>query len=182
VTIALEYFSQVMRVDNPSILIDELMKQYGQDVWNYAFVMTKRKELADDISQDVFLKAYQHLSRFEWRSAPRTWLLTITRNTALNYMKSVYARRVTLMEFIEHHVFGRSAEAEWIDRENTNILWTYVMELPAKYREVLLLDAHYELSGSEMAALLGVPEGTVKSRLSRARAKVEAKWKGGELE
>ena len=58
-------------------------------------------------------------------------------------------------------------------------IWETVMALPAKYRELLVLDAKYEMSLKEMAELTGLPVGTVKSRLSRARRKAAEMWEGG---
>jgi RNA polymerase sigma-70 factor (ECF subfamily) len=69
-----------------------------------------------------------------------------------------------------------------MDRQAERDVWEIVLGLPGKYREVIVLDAHYELSYKEMADLLGISEGTVKSRLHRARAKVERKLKEDEGE
>lgn len=162
-------------MDDPSAAVEALMLRYGQDVWNYAYVLSRRSDVADDITQDVFLRAYRSLTRFEGRSSVKTWLLTITRNTARSYKTTAFMRRVLLKEAIEHRGSGRSAEAESLDRLRTDEIWAIVLGLSPKYREVLVLEARFELDMKEMAALLGIPEGTVKSRLHRARAKVEAK-------
>ncbi|MFC3801740.1 sigma factor [Cohnella sp. GCM10012308] len=58
----------------------ELMRLYGSEVWNLAFVLTKRRDLADDVSQDVFFAAYRKIDTFRGASSVRTWLLSITRN------------------------------------------------------------------------------------------------------
>ncbi|MDG0795326.1 RNA polymerase sigma factor [Cohnella ginsengisoli] len=79
----------------------ELMLQYGSEVWNLAFVLTKRRDLADDVSQDVFLAAYRKIDTFRGASSVRTWLLSIARNTAINRLRSAFLRRVTLMERID---------------------------------------------------------------------------------
>lgn len=171
----MDYFEQVMRIDDPSAAVEALVLRYSQDVWNYAYVLTRRTDVADDITQDVFLKAYRSLTRFEGRSSAKTWLLTITRNTARTYRTSAFVRRVLLMDVIEHRVHGRSAEAVSLDRLRTDEIWEIVMGLSPKYREVLMLDARFQLDTKEMAELLSIPEGTVKSRLHRAKTKVEEK-------
>lgn len=61
----------------------EMMEEYGSDVWNYAFFLTRSREQANDISQEVFLKAYKNVGKYRGQSSMKTWLLTITRNTAV---------------------------------------------------------------------------------------------------
>lgn len=148
------------------------MIRFGQDIWNYAYFMTKRRDAADDIAQETFIKAYTHISQFRGQSTVKTWLLTITRRLALNYFRSAFIRKVTLVDRWSSNEVSRSAEQEVIDQWNSEHIWQAVLKLPLKYREVLLLTVHYSLSGREIADLLGVAEGTVKSRLSRARSKV----------
>jgi RNA polymerase sigma-70 factor (ECF subfamily) len=65
----------------------DLMLTYGQDVWNYAFFMTQQAHLADDISQDVFFKAFSSIQTFRGESSIKTWLIAITRNIAINYRR-----------------------------------------------------------------------------------------------
>ncbi|MDI4649363.1 RNA polymerase sigma factor [Cohnella hashimotonis] len=152
----------------------ELMLQYGSEVWNLAFVLTKRRDLADDVSQDVFLAAYRKIDTFRGASSVRTWLLSIARNTAINRLRSAFLRRVTLMDRIDDraHDAGPSAESEVLRRSLSNEIWADVMRLPLKLRETLVLQARYELTVREIALLLDLSEGTVKSRLSRARERM----------
>lgn len=160
----------------------ELMETYGQTVWDYAFYVTGRFDLADDVAQDVFLKVYRRIGSFRGQSSLRTWLLAITRNAALNARRAAFLRRAVLMDrpdalAKETHP---SAEQEALSRSHAEALWRTVLALPVKYREVLLLDAKYELSLAEIAGVLDLPLGTVKSRLSRARRKVALAWKESE--
>jgi len=153
----------------------ELMQRYGPEVWNLAFVLTKRRDLADDVSQDVFLAAYRTIGSFRGASSVRTWLLAIMRNTAINRLRSAFVRRVMLMERVgEGHggETGPSAESEALRRSLSNEIWEAVMQLPLKLREVLVLQARHELTVREISQLLGLSEGTVKSRLSRARLRM----------
>jgi len=157
-------------------VLDELMQAYGKDVWNFAFFMTHRRELADDISQEVFIKVFEHLYNFRGQSSVKTWLLAITRNTARDVLRSAWIRRVTLMPSrYEDQQTHPSAERETIDKLMTEQVWAVVLKLPPKLREVLLLSVHYGLSMNEMADMLGVSTGTVKSRLHRARNAVNRK-------
>lgn len=74
-----------------------LMESYGEDVWNYAYVITRNTHTADDVAQDVFIKAYQHIASFRGEASVKTWLLKITRNTALSYLRRAFLRRVVLI-------------------------------------------------------------------------------------
>lgn len=74
-----------------------------------------------------------------------------------------------------------SAEQEAIGNQYANRIWEIIMELPDKYREVLVLDIQQDLPVAEMSALLGIAQGTVKSRLGRAREKVRTAIKEEEL-
>ncbi|WP_409346474.1 sigma-70 family RNA polymerase sigma factor [Paenibacillus sp. MBLB4367] len=176
----LDYLKYVASSDNPEAILQQLMEAHGQDVWHYAYTIVKRTEAADDIAQDVFLKAYRQLYAFRGESSVKTWLLTITRNTALNYVKSAFIRKVTLLGFRDPGTMQRSAEQEALEKLRLGEIWGAVFALPGKYREVIILDAHYRLSIREMAAMLNVSEGTVKSRLHRARAKAERMLRKGD--
>lgn len=159
----------------------ELMETYGQAVWDYAYSITGRFDLADDVAQDVFLAAYRKISSFRGQSSMRTWLLAITRNVALNYRRAAFLRRVVLVDRPgeERRDAHPSAEQEALSRSHSEELWRVVLALPVKFREVLLLDAKYGMSLAEIAGVLDVPLGTVKSRLARARQKVSEAWKKG---
>ncbi|NUU55483.1 RNA polymerase sigma factor [Paenibacillus taichungensis] len=168
-----------------------MMDEYGNDVWNYAYFLTKSTEQADELSQEVFIRAYSGIANFRGECSLKTWLLTITRNTTFTYRKSRFFRSSLWGEthsFETEQVNARqgemkpekyvhpSAEAEAISREHVHEIWDIIMALPDKFRELLLLHLKYELTTSEIAEMLGISAGTVKSRLSRAKAKVRKQW------
>jgi RNA polymerase sigma-70 factor (ECF subfamily) len=165
-----DYLIHVERMDD--ISFRSLMEAYGEDVWGYAYSITRNTHQADDIAQDVFLKAFTKIADFRGESSVKTWLLTITRNLSYNVRKSAFIRKVTLVDVVRGSGTQRSAESQYLDQVYTNELWNIVMRLPIKYREVLLLEAKHQLTGKEMSILLGMSEGTVKSRLHRARQAV----------
>ncbi|MCI0767756.1 sigma-70 family RNA polymerase sigma factor [Bacillus sp. TL12] len=152
--------------------IDYVIRKHWQDVWNYSFIITKDTHLSDDITQEVFIKVFKKWDSFRNESSVKTWLLKITRNTALNYLKSSYFKRISLVSFFRNDKEYPSAEKQFLEKETMNEVWDSVLKLPQKHREVLILDAKYELSYDEIAETLGVSIGTVKSRLHRARARV----------
>lgn len=173
IKLRLEYLKHLSRMDDAEAILTDLMNAYGKDVWSYIYVMTRNKDAADDLLQEVFLKVYQHMHTFRGESSVRTWLLSIARHAALNYLKSAFFRKVILVDRIFPREAASSAEQEMITRLKANEIWSIVLNLPVKYREVILLEAHYAYTEKEMSELLGISRGTVKSRLHRARVKVE---------
>lgn len=163
------YWKHLEQMDSASL--QRLMSAYGQEVWNLAFLLTKRHHLADDIAQDVFIKAYESIHQFRGASGIKTWLLSITRNISINYLRTAFVRKVTLTGWITDKGVNASAEKQAVEQSVTEEIWRAVMGLPLKLREVLILHGKYELSMKEIANVLGVSEGTVKSRLARARGR-----------
>lgn len=169
-----EYLKYLSESSDKKAILQELMTVYGKDVWNYAYSITRKWDQADDITQEVFIKAYRNLYSFRCESSVKTWLLAITRNMTLDYRKSAFFRKVTLVDAFaaREEQASASTEQEVISKLTVNEMWDLVLRLPVKYREVLILFAHYQLSMKEIAELLGVSEGTVKSRLFHARNKI----------
>jgi RNA polymerase sigma-70 factor (ECF subfamily) len=128
-------------------------------------------------TMDVFIKAYYRIETFRGQSSLKTWLLTITRNTAFRYRRSAFFRNVSLFASSMPGRSGRSAETEYMEERYADNIWDVIMALPDKYREVLVPDIRYELSTIEIAKLLNIAPGTVKSRLHRAREKVQQNLK-----
>jgi RNA polymerase sigma-70 factor (ECF subfamily) len=159
-----QYLSQISAHD-----LKQLMEAYGEDVWQYAFFLTKKRDLADDISQEVFIKVYKSVHEFRGTCTLKTWLLQITRNTAFSHRRKAYFRYHVLTGFAGGDKRQSSAEEIVLEQEFANELWSQVLTLSRKYREVLILNAHYQLSLEEIAELLQISVNTVKSRLHRAR-------------
>ena len=167
-----DYLKYISEDSDSKQILHDLMTAYGEDVWNYAFLICKKTHMADDITQDTFLKAYKNLFSFRGQSSVKTWLFTIARNTAFDYRKSSFFRRVTLVDYISTQQTHPSAEAEAIESLISSELWEKVLKLPVKLRESLILYAHHQLKIHEIASLLGLSEGTVKSRIFKARLKL----------
>ncbi|TJY40857.1 sigma-70 family RNA polymerase sigma factor [Cohnella pontilimi] len=159
------------------------MRSYGKDVWNYAFALSGTRDMADDIMQDVFFKALKHLDTFRGESSMKTWLLKITRNTALNHKTTWFIRKVVPIDkWLEHGNKSEfpSAETKALERIQLNEAWTHVMKLPVKFREVLILFAYHGMTQKEIAETIRIPEGTVKSRLHHARIRFAEHYQRGD--
>lgn len=106
------YWQYVKELDAADIR--NLMEIYGDDVWNYAFFLTKDVHLADDIAQETFIKAYRRFHTYRRESSIRTWLLKITRNTTFTYRSRAFARRVILLDSLPRRYaesLGRGEQA-----------------------------------------------------------------------
>ncbi|MDO3411264.1 sigma-70 family RNA polymerase sigma factor [Saccharibacillus sp. CPCC 101409] len=159
------------------VRLRRLMELYGGDVWHYAYFLTRSRDLADDIAQDTFVKAYASMDSFRGEAAIKTWLLSIARNAAFSRRRSAFARRAVLMAEPPERETAASAEDDYMRRSDNEEIWRIVMKLPDRYREVLVLDLKHGLPLAEISRLLGIAEGTVKSRLFRARDKVGKRLK-----
>jgi RNA polymerase sigma factor, sigma-70 family len=169
------YATYVDSIDKAEL--DDLMTQYGDDVVQFAYMMTRNRERAKDIAQEAFIRAYTGIHAYRGQSSIRTWLLAITRNLALNELKSSYLRRMLLFERVRSAERTPSAEEAFFGQQAEKKIWEIVMALPTKLREALMLQVHYGMTVAEIADMLQVSEGTVKSRLFRARRQVESKWR-----
>ncbi|MFC5407024.1 RNA polymerase sigma factor [Cohnella soli] len=166
-------------------ILTDMVRCFGKDVWNYALSISGKPEMADDITQDVFFKALKKLDTFRHESSMKTWLLRITRNSALNYKSNYFFKKVTLVDKWFESQPGLdhpSAESVALERIQLNEAWKIVLQLPTKYREVLVLFAFHEMTHNEIAQTVGIPEGTVKSRLHKTRILFAQKFEGGTYE
>lgn len=146
-----------------------VMEAYSEDIWNYAYFLSKKRELADDLAQETFVKAFKQLGSYRGEASVKTWLIAITRNTWYSYRKTAFIRKVALVGFLPSKGAAVSAETEYMRRAYSDEVWEVVLALPLKYREALILQAHYHMSVEEIATMLGIRATAVKSRLRRAK-------------
>lgn len=155
------------------------MREYGNDVLRTAYSYVKDKFTAEDIFQEVFIKAYKSLDSFRNESSVKTWLIRITINAAKDYLKSAYNQKVVpMMDFKEDMLTSEDDFEEIENRDRDKQIRNTVMNLPEQYREVLLCVYYHDMSVAETAKSLNIAEGTVKSRLSRARDLMKNKLEG----
>ena len=142
-----------------------------------ALTITSHQADAEDLVQESLLRAYRAIDRFDGRH-PRAWLLTILRNTNASMHRRQRPGTIGDWELIRtaRPAFGRgelpSAEDSFVDHQLHADLDTAVRALDPRFRATLILVDVHDLSYAEAAAVLGVPVGTVMSRLSRARDRV----------
>lgn len=156
--------------------LETLMREYGNDVLRTAYLYVKDTHIAEDIFQEVFIKVNKNLHTFRELSSIKTWIMRIAINTSKDYLKSAYHSRVVpMMEFLEDAITSEN-DFDGVEREETiTTVKEAVMELPEHYKEVVICVYMNEMSLEETADSLGVPVGTVKSRLARAKDKLKEK-------
>jgi len=147
-----------------------LLPRYQDKVFRLACGLLRNESAAEDMTQDVFLKIWRALPRFHAEASLSTWIYTIARNTGFTELKR--RRPVVSLDEPERgealerepalHVTGETKGAE-MDVE------TMLAELPEKYRRVITLFYLEQKSYDEVAAMLGLPMGTVKTFLHRAK-------------
>jgi RNA polymerase sigma factor (sigma-70 family) len=145
----------------------ELVRQHRQGVINVVYRMCGDAELAEDAAQDAFIKAWQNLYRYQPRSPFRNWLYRIATNTALDLLRR---RRETVdIDLVPIKTTQPGPEAVNLTQERAILIQNAVMDLSPASRSVLILREYEGLSYLEIADTLGIPLGTVMSRLNYAR-------------
>jgi RNA polymerase sigma-70 factor (ECF subfamily) len=143
----------------------------------YARALVKNQATADDLVQDCLERAVSRWHQRQNEEDSRPWMFTILRNLAINQFRQAASRgsHVTIDEVVENNLSVRPAQDQ-------NLLYKDVIEklagLPEEQRSVLLLVSVEDLSYADAAKVLGIPVGTVMSRLSRAREKLQQEIEG----
>jgi len=163
---------------------ETLMGRYGPGVKARVMRLVRDGAVADDVVQEVFLRLWTKADQWEGRGSVAGWLALIGVNLALNHLRTVRRRRETPLEPPEDQVpewlidTVSPGPAEIAESEERRELLRAVLErLPNRDQEVIRMVHEGEMDISEVAAALGVPSGTVKSRLHYARQKLAKGWK-----
>ena len=143
-------------------------------MYNIAYKFVGRHEEAEDLSQDVFLKVYKALHTFDRRANFQTWLVRISRNLCIDHYRSVRRERELLDRSINAADLavatkGPDALARLHRLDRRDLLRRGMLGLPETLRTAVLMRDIQDLSYHEIARQLQLPEGTVKSRISRGR-------------
>jgi RNA polymerase sigma-70 factor (ECF subfamily) len=158
---------------------ESLVREYQQTVYALCRRLTGAHQSADDLAQETFIKAYFALSRFDARWPFYPWLRKIAVNASLNYLKSRNRERPLLDEAIavrgvEPRPVQDLPQARLEQAEFEEKFRKSVDSLPDEQKSAFVLRFYEGLSYGEISRTLGVPHGTVMSRLNRARQKLKA--------
>jgi RNA polymerase sigma-70 factor (ECF subfamily) len=142
-------------------------------VYAVALRIVRAHDVADDVAQEAFLRAWRSLDRFELGRPFGPWVCRIAANLAVNHVRSPRAREEGLPEgHAETRAKAPGPLGELLDGEAARVLEAAMAELPGEQRAVLVMRAVEDMSYAEIADALGISPGTVMSRLFRAREKL----------
>jgi len=147
---------------------DRIVREYQDKIFRLAFSMLGDRGAAEETAQDVLVRVWTGLSGFRAESSLSTWIYAITRNACLTALRRPDLRPVSLDEPAPRREAERKAAAEWAAAEFPEAA-ELLNRLPAKYRQVVALFYMQEKSYDEVAHMLDLPLGTVKTYLFRAR-------------
>ena len=161
------------------LAFEELILKHEKIVYNVALRMMNHSEDAKDISQEVFLKAYKNMKNFDERSMFSTWLYRITTNTCIDEMRKRKGKQsYSLEEELENEEGsmqrqiadeGETPEESLLREERKSELLQALDTLSEEHKAAVILRDIRGLSYEEVAEIVDLPMGTVKSRISRAR-------------
>ncbi|WP_255298443.1 sigma-70 family RNA polymerase sigma factor [Brevibacillus dissolubilis] len=151
---------------------DQVMRENGTKVLRLVTLFVKNQAVAEDITQEVFLKVYKNLPYFRGESSIQTWVYKIAVNESKSYLRSWSFRNIFAKDEIEQES-GQNVEDEVIGKANRETVAELVLKMTPKYRQVIALRYYADLSIKEVAVALGESEGSVRTRLHRARAQLK---------
>lgn len=155
---------------------EELVRRYQRPIINYVFRMLGNYDAALDVTQEVFIKVYNSMTRYSAEYKFSTWLYKIAHNASIDYIRRHHTNLQSLEVESEDGTYQVQYESKHLspEQERERSEWreeiaTVVKRLPAGYRELILLRHTQDLSYDEIAEVTNLPLGTVKNRLFRAR-------------
>jgi RNA polymerase sigma-70 factor (ECF subfamily) len=157
-----------------------LVKKYKMKVFNLAYSLTRDAEMADDLAQEAFIKAYFALPKFKFRSEFGTWLYRITVNHARDYLRKKSRMNKMLYEGFKENILVQ--ENEWEKKEHAQIeaqrkklVHQCLQVLPENYQVIITLRDIQGFSYEKISEILNISPGTVDSRIHRARKMLRKK-------
>lgn len=164
--------------------IERLINCYGDDVLRVAYLYVKDMHKAEDVFQEVFIKVFKKYDTFKGNSSEKTWIMKITVNVCKDYLKSFWIKRVFLNS--DREIYNKEYNVESLDDSiiksiESRELLNKVMDLSVKYKEVIILYYYQQFTTREISEMLKIPEGTIRTRLFRARELLK-KNIGGRIE
>jgi len=149
-----------------------LVDLYSKKVFNMAFQFTGSYQESEDLTQDIFVKLYRSLDKFDFSRNFTAWLLTLAKNYLIDEYRRTKWEKRSRDDFEDHLPKLAGAddpERGMAEEENRKLLWSGLNRLPADIRMAVILKEIQGKTYEDVAGITGVPVGTVKSRINRGR-------------
>jgi RNA polymerase sigma-70 factor (ECF subfamily) len=161
---------ELLRGGNVETAFERLVSRYEHKVYRLCCSVLRDPDQAQDATQESLLRVWKALAKYDQRASLSTWIYTITRNRCLTAIERRRVQESLSDPAVELEVDGMQANVPEPDADQAAILRALVDELPERYRSALTLYYYEDRAVGEVAQMLGVPEGTIKTNLHRARA------------
>ena len=159
--------------------IERLVITYGNDVLRLATAILGSRDMAEDVHQETFLRVCKAWGGFRGDASEKTWIIGIAVNICRDMMRSAWKRRVTVSDEIVATMPDTFSAKEMDRRMERDDMMQAMAKLTPEHREAVVLFYYQDLDVRQISVIQKVPEGTVKSRLHKARGKL-ATLLGGE--
>ncbi len=157
----------------------DLVDRFGPRVYAIAYHFTMKREDAEELSQEIFLKVFENLHRYDGGFPLVAWVLSVSRNLCIDRYRR--KKRERSFRFVSDEAVASLLKSDddpasaALKKERTKLLFSALAEIPEDLAEILVLRDLNGLAYDEIGKALDLPDGTVKSRLFRARAEVARK-------
>jgi RNA polymerase sigma-70 factor (ECF subfamily) len=161
---------------------DLIVRQYWRKVFNVAYKFVGKHDEAEDLTQDIFLKIFRSLDTFDRRANFQTWLISVSRNLCIDHYRSVRKERQMIAREVDtadlQPASSERGPYHYVEHGDLRVMLQKALQtLPTTLRTAVILRDLQELSYQEIADRLGLPEGTVKSRINRGRIELARQLK-----
>lgn len=169
----------------PDIQFNDLFNTYQKPIYNYVLRMMRDDDIAEELSQEIFIKAFNNLSSFRGDSKISTWIYQIATNTCLDYFRTSHYKKSKSTDLLDEDIVADETRSEDISRilsleesmiksEMAECIRDYIESLPGDYRTVIILHDLEGFKNREIAGILNCSLDQVKIRLHRARKKLQS--------
>jgi RNA polymerase sigma-70 factor (ECF subfamily) len=183
-TLSSNQLSCSMKSRGADLDFQSVFSEFQKPIYNYVLRMVKDRSLAEELTQDIFVKTYNSLSDFRGDSKVSTWVFRIATNACLDHFKSRSYKKLAKTDLLSPEELLKAtlpdderklptAEEELIGAEMSSCVRNYIDDLPEEYRAVILLHDLQGFTNPEIAKITGTTLENVKIRLHRARCRMK---------
>lgn len=166
---------KIVRGDKSSF--EKLMKRYNRKIYNFILRMVRNEDSSIELTQDFFIKIYTVIDKYNFEYKFSTWAYRICYNLVIDYIRknqvqidSLDSKNISQKQMLDHAgISGKDGYKNLEQEEIKNIVWSVVDLIPLKYKELILLRYMKGLKYDEIADFTGLPVGTVKNRIFKAK-------------